>query len=67
MEHDCGSCTDTDNGDEDKDKGKSVEEELNLFLGEASSSDASKVCYTPNILLLQYPLNLICVEGLNCA
>ena len=53
MEHDCGGSTDMDtDGDEDKEvdcssisKGNSVEEELSLFLGEASSADVSKVLY----------------------
>lgn len=54
MEHDCGGSTDMDtDGDEDKEvdcssisKGNSVEEELSLFLGEASSADVSKVLYS---------------------
>ena len=49
MDHDCGGSTDTDDGGGDEvskevGKGNSVEEELNLFLGEDSSStDGSKV------------------------
>ena len=50
MEHSCSGGTDTNEGDEKMEevdsrsgKGNSVEEELNLFLGEASSTDASKV------------------------
>lgn len=58
MDHDCGGSTDAEtDGDEDKDlvgsssgKGNSVEEELNLFLGEASSTYVSKV-YSSLVIL----------------
>ena len=50
IEHICGGSADTKEGDENMEeadcssrKGNSVEEELNMFLGEASSTDSSKV------------------------